>query len=43
MTVADKLAAWAKRDEAYGRMLDATAARDDAAYEQAKRDFWRAK
>ena len=30
-----------RRDEALGRMIDATAARDDEAYHRAKADFWR--
>lgn len=36
-----ELAAWEARDEAYGRMIDAAAAKDDVAYERARRDFWR--
>jgi hypothetical protein len=38
-----QLADWQRRDEAYGRMLEATQSRDDVAYERARRDFWRAK
>ena len=36
-----EMAAWQARDEAYGRMIEATAAKDDLAYERARRDFWR--
>ena len=38
--IAETVADWRRRDEAWGRMLSATAEGDDEAYELAKRDFW---
>ena len=35
-----EIAEWQRRDEAYGRMIEALQAGDDRAYRAAMRDFW---